>query len=287
MRQDDVQVPTFPIHPAARALLSRLDRDALQRGCELAIVLLLGLQAARLAWLLLPPDGLHPRDPGSSSPLPVRPERLAIDAFHPQPAAAARADASGLRLYAVRPLPDGGSAIIAPQDGPQRSYAVGDTIAPGIDLLAVSSDHVVIGRGSVHGALHFAPVDTDGSRRTTRPAPAPAPAAPRPGPASATDTDAGGTGPIDPAQLLAAMGLRPEEVDGRVTGYVVFPRGDARVLRDAGLQAGDVLLSVNNEALDPERHAALAATLAGASSISLTFRRDGQVRSATLQARTP
>ena len=285
MRQDDVQVPTFPIHPAPWALLSRLDRDALRRGCELAIVLLLGLQAARLAWLLLPPDGLHPRITGTASPLPARPERLAIDAFHPQPTAAASVDASGLRLYAVRPLPDGGSAIIASQDGAQRSYAVGDAIAAGIDLLAVESDHVVIGGGSGRSALRFARLDTDGGRRAAPPATAPATTASQPGPAAATDT--GGGGPIDPAQLLAAMGLRPEVVDGRITGYVVFPRGDASVLREAGLQAGDVLLSVNNEALDPERHAALAATLAGAPAISLTFRRDGQVRNATLQGRTP
>src|SRR5690606_41949879 len=74
---------------------------------------------------------------------------------------------------------------------------------------------------------------------------------------------------VDRAWLRAQMGLRPEQADGRVTGYVVIPRGDGAVLRQAGLQAGDVLLSVNDEALDAERHARLGEILAGASTISL------------------
>ena len=83
------------------------------------------------------------------------------------------------------------------------------------------------------------------------------------------------------------MGLIPEQVDGRITGYTVVPRGNGAALRQSGLQAGDVLLSVNNEALDPERYATLAETLGDASTITLTYRRDGQIRSATLQAQNP
>ena len=67
----------------------------------------------------------------------------------------------------------------------------------------------------------------------------------------------------------------------------MVPRGDGAVLRQAGLQAGDVLLSVNGQELTPERYAELGDSLAGAATITLTYRRDGQVRTATLQATTP
>lgn len=259
-------------------------RDGLRRGLEVTIVVLLAVQAARLAWLLLPPAtlGTLPRD---AAPL-VRPqpERLAIDAFHPVRSHVAAADASGLRLFAVRPDAAGGSAILALRDGPQRSHAVGDEVAPGVDLVAVEADHVVLDSGGRRSELRFARPDATATRtaaiaRATVPVPAlppsPSPAADAPGAA------------IDPTELLAGMGLSPERIDGRITGYTVIPRGDGAVLHQAGLQAGDVLLSVNNEALDPERHAALAGILAGASTITLTYRRDGQVRSATLQAKTP
>ena len=92
---------------------------------------------------------------------------------------------------------------------------------------------------------------------------------------------------IDPAALLAEAGLSPVESDGGAAGYTIIPRGDGAALRQAGLQAGDVLLSVNGQALTPERYAELPAELAGASTITLTYRRDGQVRSARFQARTP
>lgn len=277
-------MPTFANLRDFRVTLSRLDGgDALRRVCEIVLVALLGLQAARLAWLLLPPAGLTPQATVPLDGPQSTPEWLSLDAFHPHTVPVATANTSGLRLFAVRPGPRGGSAIIATQDGPQQSFAVGDAIAPGVSLVAVRSDHAVIESGGVRGTLRFAALEA-GTGPVRTPAAA-GPSAARHG--ASTAVDAGESGPIDPAQLLAAMGLRPEEMDGRITGYTIFPRGDAAVLRQAGLQAGDVLLSVNNEALDPERHAALATTLAGASSISLTFRRDGQVRRVTLQARTP
>lgn len=271
----------FPRLCDPRAALSGPDaRTALRRCVEVAIIVALGVQAARLGWLLLPPAPLGMDGTGAAPPAPLPLERLAIDAFHPVSDRSAPVDASGLRLFAVRPSADGGSAILAIGDAPQRSHAVGDEIAAGLVLAEVLADRVVLERGGHRGELYF--------RRGDRPVRGAArPAVPPPA-SAADDADGSGVpaGTVDPARLLAEMGLRPEQVDGRVTGYVVVPRGSGEVLREAGLQAGDVLLSVNNEALDPERHAALSRTLAGASTLTLTYRRDGRIRSATLQART-
>ncbi|HEY4529298.1 MAG TPA: type II secretion system protein N [Luteimonas sp.] len=258
--------------------------DGLRRAAELAIVLLLGVQAARLAWLLLPPASLGTLPFDAALDLPVQPARLAIDAFHPQRGPVASADASGLRLFAVRPATGGGSAIVATADGPQRSVAAGTEVAPGVVLAEVWPDHVVLDSGGRRSELRFSRPDAAPVAKTATRAPAAAAASAAAPSAAAPSAD---VPVVDPARLLASMGLAPEEANGRITGYTVISRGNDAVLRQAGLQAGDVLLSVNNEALDPERHAALAQTLAGADTITFTFRRDGQIRSATLQAKTP
>ncbi|WP_225218223.1 type II secretion system protein N [Luteimonas colneyensis] len=258
--------------------------DGLRRAAELAIVLLLGVQAARLAWLLLPPASLGTLPFDAPPDLPVQPARLAIDAFHPQRGPIASADASGLHLFAVRPATGGGSAILATADGPQRSVAAGTEVTPGMVLAEVLGDHVVLDSGGRRSELRFSRPDAAPVARTATRAPAAA-AAPAAAPSAAAPSAE--VPVVDPARLLAGMGLAPEEANGRITGYTVIPRGNDVVLRQAGLQAGDVLLSVNNEALDPELHAALAETLAGADTITFTFRRDGQIRSATLQTKNP
>lgn len=257
------------------------DGGRLRSAVEVALVLLLAVQAARLAWLLLPPVPLGEPAPPAARPPAADAARLAIDAFHPvRGAATASAGATGLKLFAVRPDAEAGSAIIAGSDGRQRSHAVGDEVAPGLLLAAVHADHVELDGGGGRSVLRFESRPALAGPRTA--APAPGPAAPPP-----AMGETGGTPTVDPEALLAQAGLRPVEAGGRVSGYTVIPRGDGAVLRQAGLQAGDVLLSVNGQELTPERYAELAGELAGSSSITLTYRRDGQIRSATLQAKTP
>lgn len=279
-------MPTLSALRDPRDALARLGgRDGPLRALEVVIVVLLAFQAACLAWLLLPPAVPAQASADTAAPLRVDPARLAIDAFHPRRDPITPADTSGLRLFAVRPAASGGSAILALRDGPQRAHAVGEEVAPGVVLAGVQADHVLLDDGGSRHALHFVLPEGTPARRMVPVTQAPALSSSAPQP-TAPAADAAMPA-VDPAALLGAMGLRPDETDGRVTGYTIVPRGDAAVLRQAGLQAGDVLLSVNNEALDPELHAALAATLAGASTITLTYRRDGQIRSATLQAQTP
>lgn len=279
-RQDFLYVPSFHSFRDPHALLARLgEGDGFRHGLEITVVLLLAVQAARLAWLLLPAAGLGMGAMPPVTRTDMQPARLAIDAFHPVRAATTHTDASGLRLFAVRPSPAGGSAILATADGPQRSFAAGDEVAPGVTLAEVQPDHVVLDLGGRRSMLRFPATGRPPRFPTAPPVQTPA--------AASTAAAVPSMPAVDPAQLLAQMGLRPEQADGRVTGYTVIPRGDGAALRQAGLQAGDVLLSVNNEALDPERHARLGELLGSASGITLTYRRDGRIHTATLQAPTP
>lgn len=276
----------FALH-APHALLARArDAGLLRRVVTVTVVALLAVQAARLAWLLLVPPAPvgAPPAPARAAMDATRLERLAIDAFHPAQASVhVTADSSGLRLHAARPAADAGSgaAIIAGKDGRQRAFVVGDEVASGVVLAAVASDHVTLAASGARRELRFA-LPPGG-------APAPAPRQASAGlPAARAPSPTAGTASVDPAQLLAQAGLRPVQADdGQPAGYSVIPRGDGAVLRQAGLQAGDVLLSINGQALTPERYAALPAELAGSRTITFTYARDGTTHTTTLQADTP
>uniref|UniRef100_UPI002FE29FC5 PDZ domain-containing protein n=1 Tax=Phenylobacterium sp. TaxID=1871053 RepID=UPI002FE29FC5 len=94
-------------------------------------------------------------------------------------------------------------------------------------------------------------------------------------PAEAAQPSSGAA--IDPRRLLAQTTLLPRVRDGRAAGYTVYPKGGADVLRQAGLQQGDVLLAVDGVTLTPERVSQLQEELAGASGAEIRFERAGQV----------
>lgn len=245
---------------------------------EAVLMLALAIQAARLFWLVVvPPAPFGPSGPASTAAASPLATLSGSDPFSRRDPAATRADASGVQLYGVRGTrgPDG-SAILASNDGVQAAYVVGDQVQPGITLASVAADHVVLEVAGARRRLGFA-------TNAGQPAPAAAPSdLPSALPAAAS-APAG----IDPEQLLAQAGLRPSLEGERVIGYSVIPRGDGGVLRQAGLQADDVLLSVNGQALTPERYRSLAEDLRDAGQLTLTYRRDGETRTTTVQVKRP
>lgn len=127
---------------------------------EISIVVLLGVQAARLSWIVGAPA------PASVPSVAVAGEdRLAIlrrfdPFFRAAPEALTAATIQAFRLHGVRMGGGGsGSAIIGTPDGLQRSFAVGDEVAPNVRLVSVAEDHVVLARGGVRSTLHFPPAE--------------------------------------------------------------------------------------------------------------------------------
>ena len=116
-----------------------------------------------------------------------------------------------------------GSAIIASKDGVQTSYAVGDSIEPGVTLTAVGFDSATISRAGVSEKLF---IDQSAGGTPTTPDDVAADAAP--GPALAADVT-----------------ITPRLQGGSLTGYVLTPRASGAAFAAAGLQPGDVLVSVN------------------------------------------
>lgn len=116
----------------------------------------------------------------------------------------------------------GGSAIIATPDGLQNSYAVGDTVQPGVFLKSVAFDHVVIDRGGQEERIFL-----DQSKGATAASSASAP--------GASDMADG------------APALSPRMQDGRITGLSVV--SDGAGMNAAALKSGDVITAINGRAV--------------------------------------
>lgn len=253
---------------------------------DLAPLLLVGLLGAALAWQavslfwtlvtpLSPLGAWQPQTAVIASPAERRALFTSIDPFFrgaAQGQATATVTSAGLTLFGVNinEATGGGSAIIAGDDGVQNSYAVGDEVAPGLKLVGVAFDHVLLDRGGTRESLFL---DQSGEAPVAAPA-TPLPA-PTPEPGAATTS---ASGELSPAALKAGIGFAPRTENGKITGLVVQPQGDGAAFRAAGLKPGDVIRSVGGRPIGSAADAAsLANQLTPGARISLEVERGASV----------
>ncbi|MCR5874052.1 general secretion pathway protein [Phenylobacterium sp. J426] len=249
----------------------------LARAGEIALAATLAVVAAQLTWRLATPVG--PFEPAGqmAAAAPAPQADLSIlaqfDPFFRGASSVATAAESpsggGLTLFGVRVSGEGkGSAILGSADG-QRSVQVGQEVQPGVVLAAVAPDHVILRRGGGRQRLGF-PQPTGGGALM---------------PVASSTVPAGAdSGPaIDLDRLLAQASLTPRLRDGQPAGYQIVPRGGGDALRAAGLQRGDVLLSVDGVTLTPERVSQLREELANSTGAELRFERGGQIMTTRLR----
>lgn len=247
---------------------------------HLALILLLAFLLARLTWDLLTPVGPFGAPDTASTPSRGADPALAARGFSQggSESAGAVADSSGLALFGVRlgADPARATAIVGNAAGIQGSFAVGEQVAPGVTLASVGPAHIVLSRAgeSIRLSLPASPVPS--------PPAMPVPATVR-APAEAEAVPAR----VDAGQLLEQTGLTPRLRDGQPDGYAVIPRGNAEMFRRAGLQPGDVLLTVNGESLTPERIGELEKVLRGNPSVVVTLQRGSERKTLTLQMEPP
>lgn len=210
--------------------------------CLLAVVA--AFQFARLIWFIVTPVGaLGDWRPVTVNVIPQSARSALFAGFDPffrsdQPAAGADNITSlNLTLYGIRANESsgGGSAIIAGEDGVQKSFGVGEEIAPGVILDSVAFDHVILSRGGVKESLYL---DQSVPAETVNPA-GTAPTAAMPSAPASTGAA------LNAASLQKSIGFAPRNEGGRVTGLVLQPRDDGTMLRLAGFQDGDVVVAVN------------------------------------------
>lgn len=185
----------------------------------------------------------------------------------------------GLTLTGVA----GRGAIFGFADGTQRYIDRGREVAPGIRLQAVRLRDVILASTTTNYRLGF------GGVATALQPPAPQILAPAggSGPAPRLVVPGAGTNPMggplitdaQHAQLSRQLvaGLEPRRAGAGVTGWTIKPGASVPALSQAGLQPGDVLLTVNGERLtDQEQVAGLSQQIANSGRVEFGFERNGQ-----------
>lgn len=186
--------------------------------------------------------------------------------------------------------PEGGIAIIADEQGVDRSYRVGDMLPGDARLEQILAGVVVLSRGGVSETLSLRLTETSGSAATTprAPARAPLPGGGAAGLGSMAINPVIATGMPDMQTYRAAnlpnvqelarqVQVIPAFVNGRMRGVRVSAGRDSDVLDKAGLKPSDIVTAVNGIPLDsPARQAELLSSLRDAKQVQIDVERDGK-----------
>lgn len=231
------------------------------------------VQLSRLLWALVTPVGpFNDWAPRQARVLPLQAQTsllAVVDPFFRQPASGPAAPTQfpsvDLSLFGVREErgTGNGSAILGPPDGEQRSYVVGEEVAPGVKLAAIFFDFVLLDAAGRQEKLYM-----DGS--------GPAEAAPATAPVTTATAAAGGTLTVEAARR--AIRLAPRSSGGRVTGVMVSPGTDSASFAAAGLRSGDVIVAVNGARISSQTDLAqLQSSLAPGARLSLSVERGASI----------
>ena len=212
-----------------------------------------------LAFLLIRPSSQEaPLEAPDAAPAPLPPP------VAPAPAAPAPAapNANGLRLFGLL----GRGAIIALPDGRQSFFAIDREVLPGLKVARIEQKHVVLAsaggelRLGFDGAAPIEPADPPANGQTR--------SEPRP------NDDA----------LTYRFGLEARRSNGRIDGYALRPGANLPLLEQAGLRAGDVILSVNGQTFDSdEKVLELPREIAGSFTAEFEYDRSGRRMRTSLQ----
>ena len=244
----------------------------------LTLALLVGIviQLGRAVWVFVEPE--QPNANQSASAVVDMAVLNRVDPFFSEGQAAIEAtgDTGGFSLFGVSADgAGGGSAIIGLPDGVQVSVAVGEEVSAGSVLKTVNADHVII---QINGRFLRVGFPEMGVMQTQAPQ------------EDATTADAETASAqavlVDPSKLVAEAGLRPKMEGLFVKGLQVSAGENVPQLAAAGLQDGDIILSVNGTALNsPQAIATLRQRLSNAATAEISYERGGQRRMTSIRTR--
>lgn len=277
-------------------LASRLPVDTLLRFATLLLALLCAVLLARFTWLLLYPSALLP----AYAPPATLSSTQSLNTPAPGFAALARLSVLGRSDQAAPVLldapdtslnwvlkgvfadqdPQRGAAILATQGQPERLYAVGADLPGNVRLDQVHADRVILLRSGSRETLRL-------QRRSASSGTTSAAIPARPAAARMVDIPAselGGQPRIDreawasdPQRFLDVVSASPVMVDGQMVGLEVHPARNAREFTAAGLEPGDVVISVEGMPVaEITDYREILQELGSASSVALSLERDGQ-----------
>ena len=272
----------------------------------MVFMILIGLEAARLIWLVVPAP-----EQGSWNPRPISPSQAGAQAdrdrqkLNIQPMLAAQlfgdyqeqasepvvsdVDAPEtnlrLKLRGIFAMPEGrqSRALIEANNGELKSYAVGMSIPGGATLHAIDTDRVLLRRG---GRLETLKLEKDrlaGASTVTRNR-----SSGRRGSASRVldSSTAAKLSNIrnellnDPTKASNYLRVQPARSNGQMKGYRIYPGRNRDLFREAGLRPGDIVTAINGVTLnDPSRSLQLLSDLSSAQQINIQIERGGNPQS--------
>ena len=232
-------------------------------AAELLVLAVLAWQMARLLWLLVTPAAtLGTWQPPVAVAAAV--DSSVFGSFDPFFRTVVDDDAavSGLDLTLSGTRVDNvsgrGSAIIAAANGVQTSFMVGETVQPGVVLTAVGFDSVTLERGGVTEKLFI-----DQSAGV-------APVTPQ-----TAGIDQRGA-PVAGSRLADQILVTPRLQGSTITGYVLTPKGAGTAFAAAGLEPGDVLVSVDGASVTSLKDAAGLTQQLDAGRLNISVERGGR-----------
>jgi general secretion pathway protein C len=167
--------------------------------------------------------------------------------------------------------PNKGQAIIGENAIAAKLYAVGGAIPGGARLHAVYSDRVLIERNGAIEALNLPRNQQPGAGT----------AAPTPNSVSRIAAAAA----ANPTLLAGLVRIQPVFVQGKLSGYRIFPGGAKgnNAFTQLGLKPGDLIEAVNGTSLDDASRAMeVLQTLSSAATATVTVSRNGQSQEVNL-----
>lgn len=163
--------------------------------------------------------------------------------------------------------PAQGVAILGPAVDSAKVHLVGSALPGGATLAAVYPDRVLINRGGVIEAL-LLPRQSAATGRTSPPVAVPGLA-----------ERAQQLVQQNPSAITSVMRPQVVLVDGKQKGFRVFPGPNRQAFSRLGLQAGDLVTTINGTTLDdPSVGSSVFATLATSPNARVTVVRDGRTQ---------
>lgn len=187
-----------------------------------------------------------------------------------------------LTLLGILAYADGSGSRALISDGTEeKPYAIGDVVTRGTMLRAIYPDRVILARNGQLETLRL-----DKNSRAAPPPDSMQPAAPA---AQADRIASQSLGQLreqllqEPARASEYIRIQPQNANGQLRGYRIFPGRDRTLFNEAKLRPGDLVTAVNGIQLDnPANALQLLNDLSQAPSVSLTVERQGQQQTVQL-----
>lgn len=253
--------------------------------CFVALAVTSGIRTATGDATFDVADGPPPR--GAVQPVGPLDDYAVIaarDVFNPA-ATSGPGAAQGLRLWGVALHGEDAVAVIADAEtGRQELYRLGDVVAGGARITAITWDQVTLARdGGEDATLEVLPADAATVPAAAGDEPAPPAASPsirRTGPDAYIVDRRGLVGTVDNMSgLMTQLRAVAEVHDGRPAGFRLFQIKDDSIFRRLGLENGDVVKRVNGDTVaDPTTLLAFLERLRSEPRVALEIVRAGDER---------